>query len=84
MNTFVTLLSLTDSHTTAQSIATMILLAGAILGLCLLLMFRKHDKVPATTPEQSRRGFVIARASVPVVISFCLEAAYMTMLIFAS
>ena len=84
VNTFVTLLSLTDSHTTAQSIATMILLAGAILGLCLLLMFRKHDKVPATTPEQSRRGFVIARTSVPVVISFCLEAAYMTMLIFAS
>ena len=82
VNTFVTLLSLTDGNDNAEAAATMLLLAGAVVGLCLLLMFRKRDRLPATTPKQSRRGFAIAKTSVPIVLSFCLEVVYILLLIF--
>ena len=46
-------------------VLTQILLMS--LGMVLLLIFRADNKLPATTPAQTRRGFVIARTSLPVV-----------------
>ena len=41
----------------------------AILGFILLIEFRLANKLPSTTPEQSRRGIAIAKTSVPFVFA---------------
>ncbi|MDO4863305.1 MAG: type II CAAX endopeptidase family protein [Ruminococcus sp.] len=43
----------------------LVLLAVALLGMILLLVFLGRDKLPSTTPKQARRGILVAASSIP-------------------
>jgi len=45
----------------------------------MFIEFRLKNKLPATTPQQSRRGFAVAVTSIPTVIA---AAGFMGMMIF--
>lgn len=45
----------------------------AIVGLVMFIEFALKNKLPATTLQQSRRGFSIAKTSVPTLIAFILQ-----------
>ena len=49
----------------ASLICYLILLAAALLGMILLLVFLSRDKLPSTTPKQARRGVLVAAGSLP-------------------
>lgn len=51
--------------TAASLICYLILLAAALLGMILLLVFLSRDKLPSTTPKQARRGVLVAAGSLP-------------------
>lgn len=44
----------------------------AIVGLAFFIEFSIKNKLPRTTPQQSRRGFEIAKTSVPTIIAFII------------
>lgn len=46
-------------------ICYLVLLAAALLGMILLLVFLGRDKLPSTTPKQARRGVLVAATSIP-------------------
>lgn len=50
-----------------------------LAGLVMFIEFRLKNKLPATTPQQSRRGFAVAVTSIPTVIA---AAGFMGMMIF--
>lgn len=81
VNSMVTVISYSDELHIQDYIISLALLGCAAAGMILLLFFRRKDKIPATTPHQSRRGFAIAKKSVPFCIAFILETAYLAMLI---
>lgn len=60
---------------------TLLIFAAAIVGLVMLLLFRKECRLPVPTPAQTRRGFAIAKTSVGCIIAFGAYIAYMTLLI---
>lgn len=62
-------------------VTNMVLIAGAMVGLIMLLVFRSGDKLPATTPEQTKRGLPVAVLSFPLSVSFLIEVFYMIYLI---
>jgi len=49
-----------------------LMVAGA--GLILFVCFSRKNKIPRTTPQQSRRGFAVAKTSVPVIMAFAAMA----------
>lgn len=49
----------------------------AFVGLILFIEFKLKNKLPATTPQQSRRGFAVASASVPTILAFVALAVTM-------
>lgn len=78
VNSFSTVFSsLSEANNIVLIMATLALFAAAILGMIMLLVFHGENKLPATTPEQSRRGIAIASGSVPFVAAFVIEIAYM-------
>ncbi|HRR76662.1 MAG TPA: type II CAAX endopeptidase family protein [Ruminococcus sp.] len=84
VNTVVTImgeLDLSDAQMIAFNLG---LEAFAAFGALMLLIFRSKDKLPATTPAQSKRGFVIARCSVGVIVAFTIQAAYTLYLLFTN
>ena len=62
-------------------VTNMVLVAGAFVGLIMLLVFRSGDKLPATTPEQTKRGIPVAMLSLPLSATFLVEVFYMIYLI---
>lgn len=44
----------------------------AAVGLVMLLEFCIRNKIPRTTPQQSRRGFAVAKTSVSVIAAFAV------------
>ncbi|MBQ8297830.1 MAG: CPBP family intramembrane metalloprotease [Ruminococcus sp.] len=46
----------------------------AVAGLVLFIEFSLKNKLPRTTPQQSRRGFAVAKTSLPMIIAFVLLA----------
>lgn len=44
----------------------------AIAGLVMFITFVLKSKVPKNTPQQSRRGFTVAKTSIPLIISVVL------------
>ena len=60
---------------------TLLIFAAAIVGLVMLLLFRKECRLPVPTPAQTRRGFAIAKTSVGCIIALGVYIAYMTLLI---
>ncbi|MDE5584386.1 MAG: CPBP family intramembrane metalloprotease [Ruminococcus sp.] len=84
-----------NSMSNAISLADMNLGAGAIVyvesavfavavgGIPLLLKFRETNKLPSTTPPQSRRGIAVAKKSVIFVISVVVQVLYTVYLIYS-
>ncbi len=68
-----------DMLTTAALNIIYMLMAGA--GLIMLIEFSLKNKLPSTTPQQSRRGFAIAKTSIPVICAFGLQVIYLVLLI---
>lgn len=65
----------------AVFVLQMVLIAGAMVGLIMLLVFRSGDKLPATTPAQAKRGIPVAILSIPLSVTFLIEVFYMAYLI---
>lgn len=68
-----------DMLTTAALNIIYMLMAAA--GLIMLIEFSIKNKLPSTTPEQSRRGFSIACTSIPVICAFGIQLIYLILLI---
>lgn len=78
INTFSTVFGyLGDAGMEVQQVAMLMLVALAILGLIMLLVFAGDNRLPATTPKQSTRGLSVAVCSIPLGISFFIQFAYM-------
>jgi membrane protease YdiL (CAAX protease family) len=71
LNTFSTVLSefCTQKSSLISASLGFVYNIVAILGFILLIEFRLANKLPSTTPEQSRRGIAIAKTSVPFVFA---------------
>ena len=83
VNTFVTVMGELDLSGDMEIVLNLSLEALAAFGLLMLLIFRSKDKLPATTPAQSKRGFAIAKTTVGVVAAFTIQTAYMLFLVFS-
>lgn len=64
-----------------NGVLNMIYLLMAVVGLIMFIEFALKNKLPATTPQQSRRGFTIAKTSIPTILVFFLQAGYTILLI---
>ena len=57
-------------------VAECVILVIAIAGFFMLCLFRGKDKVPSSTPAQSRRGIAVAKKSVVFVSAVLLQLIY--------
>lgn len=62
---------------TALLIINLSYLLIAFVGLILFTEFKLKNKLPATTPQQSRRGLAVASASIPVILAVAALTATM-------
>lgn len=76
VNTTVTIMGELDLSDDMMIVLNLALEVVAIAGALMLLVFRSKDKLPSTTPAQSRRGLAVARGSVGVIAAFTIQAAY--------
>lgn len=65
-----------DISQVASVICYLVLLAVALLGMILLLVFLGRDKLPSTTPKQARRGLLVAVGSLPFTASVMIYVLY--------
>ena len=84
LNTFSTVMSDGNFKDSTLIIVTEIFLAMAVMGGVMLIIFRLGDKIPATTPAQSRRGFSMALSTPIVLLTVILLTLYLFSLIFSS
>lgn len=77
LSTIVNELSELDLSNSFLMAVELVYLLIAIAGIAFFIEFRSSNKLPATTPHQSRRGFAIARTSIPIVLIFGLYIAMM-------
>lgn len=61
---------------------SMLIMVIAIVGFFLLFIFRENNRIPATTPAQSRRGVAVATSSVMFMLSVFIQVIYTVLLIF--
>ena len=78
VNSFSTVMGLvSDISDTASFAAMLVLVALAILGLIMLIVFRSEgNRLPASTPQQHRRGRAVATSSLPFLMAFCIQVVY--------
>lgn len=55
----------------------MVYILIAIMGIIFFIDFRNSDKLPATTPHQSRRGLAVAKYSITLIATFVIYIAFM-------
>lgn len=67
-----------------QQIAMIVLLALAVFGLIMFLVFYGDNHIPLTTPKQASRGFHLSLSSLPMNISLTIQIMYMIYLILTS
>lgn len=84
VNTFVTIMGEMDLTGDRLIVFNLVLEALAAFGLLMLLIFRSKDKLPATTPAQSRRGFALAKSTFGVIAAFLLQLAYLIYLLLSN
>lgn len=70
-----------DGNIPLSAAIDMIYVLMAVTGLVMLVDFIFKNKLPRTTPQQSRRGFAVAKTSFPFVIAFVVQLAYLILLI---
>jgi len=78
INISVTVLSFVTDSLSSEYMAVLETGMSAVgfIGLFMLIVFYSNDKIPSTTPAQSRRGIYVASGSIPFVIALLLETAY--------
>lgn len=64
------------------TITAILMFSMMIMGLFMFAIFREKDKIPATTPQQSRRGICIAKKSVMFNTAIIIQVIYTFILIF--
>ena len=81
LNTFVTVTSYLPESTIIEGILNMILVASLLVGAVLLVIYRRTDRIPSTTPAQARRGIAVAKTSPAFVAPAVLMAFFMVIMI---
>ncbi len=71
-----------NANETIQQIAMILLLALAVLGLIMFLIFFGDNHIPSTTPKQATRGIYVAVSSFSLVTAFFIQLIYIVYLIF--
>lgn len=84
INTFVTITNALSDNAAISGIWFLAIIVGAIIGFVLLIVFRRNDKLPATTPAQTRRGFAVAKNSVAFIASVIVLSVVMVINTIAS
>lgn len=85
INTFSSMFGyLQNAEETVQQVAMIFLLALAVFGLIMFLVFYGDNHIPSTTPKQATRGCNVASASLPMNISVLVQTVYMIYLILTS
>lgn len=76
VNLSATLLNLVTTHFgesfLAVGLAGIFYILIAVAGLVMFVFFVLKNKIPKTTPQQSRRGFTVAKTSIPFIVSVVL------------
>lgn len=80
-NTMSALISYIE-ESTGYIFTSMLILVIALMGFFLFCVFRENNKIPATTPAQSRRGVAVAKSSVMFIIAVFVQVLYTIALIF--
>ena len=80
-NTMSTLISYIE-ESAGYIFTSMLVLVIALIGFFLLCIFRENNKLPLTTPAQSRRGLAVAKSSVMFMIAVFVQVVYTITLIF--
>lgn len=65
-----------------NTITAILMFSMTIMGLFMLAFFREKDKIPVTTPQQSRRGICIAKRSIMFNTAIIIQVIYTFVLIF--
>lgn len=84
INSMVTVMSLLEEHDIALGLYSLALIAGAVIGLILLIIFRVKNKLPMATPAQRLRGISVAKTSVGCIIAVVIHIGYMALNIIAT
>ena len=79
INSFSTIASHFSDNKTVTALIGLCILGSAAVGLILLIMFRRHNRLPMSTPAQKLRGFPIAKTSVGCIIAVVLHIGYMAL-----
>jgi membrane protease YdiL (CAAX protease family) len=64
---------------TASVLTYLALIGAALVGVIMLLVFNSNDKIPSTTPAQSRRGLAVAAGSLPFMGALTIYIAEVTL-----
>lgn len=72
INTTATILNAASEYggTLTITILEIVYIAAAAVGLAFLISFIRKNMIPRTTPQQSRRGFAVAKTSLMVIAAF--------------
>ena len=81
INSMVTMISLVKDNETAKAMLSLVLLAAAVVGLILLIIFRRKNRLPVSTPAQKLRGLSVAMTSVGCISAVLVHVGYMALLI---
>lgn len=81
LNTFVTVTSFLPESGIVTGVINILLIAALCVGFVLLMIYRRTDRIPSTTPAQARRGIVIAKTSAAFVAPAVLMVMFMALII---
>lgn len=81
INTMVTVVDAFSGNDVAMGLLSLGIMILGIIGLAMMLLFRKGCKLPVSTPAQSRRGIAIAKTSVGMILAFSVQLVYLILLI---
>ncbi|MBR5513214.1 MAG: CPBP family intramembrane metalloprotease [Ruminococcus sp.] len=79
VNTMSTVIGIiSDINESAASIAMLVVVLLAFLGIIMLIIFRSDgNRLPASTPPQHRRGRAVAMSSIPFIMAAGIQVVYM-------
>lgn len=81
VNTVVMVIGLLEPEGSTMIIVTLIIQVAAAVGMLLLISFCTHNRLPSTTPAQSRRGLSVASNSLLISLIFWIQLANLIFLI---
>lgn len=85
VNVFSTVFShFSDAGETVATVVMLLLMATALIGVIMLLVFRSDgNRLPAPTPHQHRRGRLVATSSMTFCIAVTIQIIYMIYTIYS-